>query len=281
MTDPVPPLEPRGDLPEQGDGCAQFPDGETLAGLFGVVVNESRNAIFLKDWDGRFLYANQAVADLYGTTPSALLGKTSAVFNRNAEQVALFNRNAQDIMRRFQPEVVFEDSTNARTGEVRHFQAFKRPLRDAQGRLQILVIANDITDLVKARSLAEFAEQDLRHVQQVIGEGVWDWDLSTDRLRHNRRWAEMLGLDPDVTVRTMDEYTKCVHPEDADSHLASLDVCLLLARPYHHEYRVCRPDGSVAWLLDRGDVVERDAQGAARRMVGSFADITTRKFAEQ
>ena len=249
--------------------------------LFRTVANESRNVILVKDWYGRFLYANKVLADLYGTTPENLIGKDDGAFNPNREQVAFYLRNVQDIMRRGQPEVVYEDATDARTGEVRHYQSFKKPLRDADGNLQILVIANDITDVRKAQERAEQSERHLRNVQAIIGEGVWDWTVATGVVNHNVRWAELLGLDASVSAHTMDDLTALVHPDDAQSHLAAQDVSLLLGRPYQHEYRVMRPDGSVVWVLDRGDVVERDATGVAVRMVGSLADITTRKLAEQ
>ena len=249
--------------------------------LFRTVANESRNIILVKDWFGRFVYVNKVLADLYGTTPEAMIGKDDGAFNPNAEQVAFYLNNIQAIMRRFEPEVVFEDSTDVATGQTRHYQSFKKPLRDPDGKLMILVIANDITDVRKAQQQAEASERQLRDVQNVIGEGVWDWTLATGTLHHNARWADVLGLDEGSGPHHFDDLTRLIHPDDTEAHLAALDVCLALGRPYQHEYRVTRPDGSQIWLHDRGDVVERDDNGAALRMVGSFSDITTRKQAEQ
>jgi PAS domain-containing protein len=124
-----------------------------------------------------------------------MIGKDDGAFNPNAEQVAFYLRNIQGIMRRFEPEVVYEDSTDVATGQTRHYQSFKKPLRDPQGNLQILVIANDITDVRKAQQRAEASERQLRDMQNVIGEGVWDWTLATGTLHHNARWADLLGLE--------------------------------------------------------------------------------------
>jgi PAS domain S-box-containing protein len=114
-------------------------------GLLRTVIDENPNIILLKDWHGRFLLGNRALAQLYGTTPEGLVGKDDGAFNPNREQVAFFLENVQGIMRRFETEVVFEESTDVATGQVRYFQSIKKPLRDADGNLQILVIANDIT----------------------------------------------------------------------------------------------------------------------------------------
>ncbi|MBY0465600.1 MAG: response regulator [Burkholderiales bacterium] len=281
MTDNVP-VPPSAHSLSPAPAASDAPGNDEAAhALFRTVANESRNVILVKDWHGRFIYANKVLANLYGTTPEAMVGKDDGAFNPNAEQVAFYLRNIQDIMRRFEPEVVFEDSTDVVTGQTRHYQSFKKPLRDPTGNLQILVIANDITDVRNAQTRAERSERQLRDVQNIIGEGVWDWTLSTGTLRHNARWADLLGLDTATGQHHFDDLSRLIHPDDAEAHLAALDVCLALGRPYHHEYRVTRPDGSEIWLHDRGDVVERDDNGAAVRMVGSIADITTRKLAEQ
>jgi len=281
MTDDAPLSPPVNSLPSTvAAGDTRGDDADRHA-LFRTVANESRNVILVKDWHGRFIYANKVLANLYGTTPEAMIGKDDGAFNPNADQVAFYLRNIQGIMARFEPEVVFEDSTDVATGQIRHYQSFKKPLRDAQGNLQILVIANDITDVRNAQERAETSERQLKDVQNVIGEGVWHWTIATGALRHNARWADMLGFDPAVRQRSMDDLTARIHPDDAEAFLAALDVCVALGRPFNHEYRVTRPDGRLIWLHDRGDVVERDAQGAAVCMVGSFADITTRKHAEQ
>src|SRR5262249_16273310 len=57
------------------------------------VLDIDANCIFAKDRDGRFTLVNQALADIYGTTPETLVGKTDADFNPNAEEVARFRRN--------------------------------------------------------------------------------------------------------------------------------------------------------------------------------------------
>ena len=49
--------------------------------------------------------------------------------------------------------------------------------------------------------------------------------------------------------------------------------------PFSHEYRILRPDGSVAWILDRGFPV-RGANGDIKAYAGIAQDITERKEAD-
>jgi PAS domain S-box-containing protein len=250
-------------------------------GLLRTVIDENPNIILLKDWHGRFLLGNRALAQLYGTTPEDLVGKDDGAFNPNAEQVAFFLENVQGIMRRFETEVVFEESTDVATGRVRYFQSIKKPLRDAEGNLQILVIANDITEVREAQLRAEASERQLSYVLQATGEGVWDWEVTSGVVKHNARWAEVLGLDPGQVSNSVEQFASLLHPDDKPDVMAALNACLAGQGAYRHEHRMCRPDGREIWVLDRGDVVERNADGSPKRMVGSFADITDRKLAEQ
>ena len=125
------------------------------------------------------------------------------------------------------------------------------------------------------------SERRLSYVLNVTGEGIWDWDLCTNAVWRNPRWHELLGLDSTRLSDTLQDFQACLFPEDLPELMGALQRCLDGQGPYRHEHRVRRPDGSVIWVLDRGDVVERDAQGRPLRMVGSFADVTERRQAEE
>ena len=100
--------------------------------LLRTVIDENPNIIFMKDWDGKFLIGNHALADLYGTTTEDLVGKDDGAFNPNAEQVAFFLQNARDIMSQSETQVVLEESTHVVTGEVSYFQSIKKPIITAE-----------------------------------------------------------------------------------------------------------------------------------------------------
>ena len=50
---------------------------------------------------------------------------------------------------------------------------------------------------------------------------------------------------------------------------------------YYNEHRVICRDGTVKWVLARGMIVSRSANGQARRMIGTHADITRRREMEE
>ncbi len=70
-----------------------------------------------------------------------------------------------------------------------------------------------------------------------------------------------------------------IHPDDRDQVLSDLEV-QKSGKPFDHEYRILKPDGSVRWIWDRGFPARDDSSGAVTRYVGVARDITERKQAE-
>ncbi len=248
--------------------------------LLRTVIDENPNIILMKDWDGKFLIGNRALAALYGTTPAQLVGKDDGAFNPNAEQVAFYLQNVREVMSQSETRVVMEASTNAETGEVSYYQSIKKPLVTADGKKQILVIANDVTELKRVQQQLEQSERRLRYVLDATGEGIWDWDIKTGLVTHNPQWCKIIGFDDPLLQHPVEIFADLLHPDDRATVLARLQRCQDGGERYRSEHRMRLPDGRTVWVLDRGDVVERDAQGGARRMVGSFIDISERKAAE-
>jgi signal transduction histidine kinase len=71
--------------------------------------------------------------------------------------------------------------------------------------------------------------------------------------------------------------TRAVHPDDK-SLIDEAIARALKTGAYEAEYRLLRPDGSVAWITDRGRVVREDTD-SGQRMVGISRDITAGKEA--
>jgi len=251
---------------------------EKKLALFQAVFDEIPDVIVLKDAKGDFLLCNQTVARLYNTTPEAMVGKHDGDFGVPASIADGFRQNVLDIMARGQTEVVFEDSHDAASGEVRHFKSIKRPFKDADGHHQILVIAHDITDVVRAQAQVAQSEQRLRDVMAATQEGIWDWQVSTGHVTHNAQWYAMLGFSEGEIAANVEAFSAHVHPDDRQLVWQRIQALMSGAdASYQSEHRMVKKDGSVIWVVDRGRIAERDAQGQPVRVVGAYADNTDRK----
>ncbi len=249
--------------------------------LLRTVIDQMPDVFVLKDADGNFLLCNQIVAKLYNTTPEQMVGKHDGDFGVPSEMADFFRENVLSIMARGEPEIVYEDSRDAATGEIRHFRSIKTPIKDPQGNNQIIVTAQDITELINARDMAEKSATRLRYVLEATGEGIWDWDIVSGKVTNNTSWCHMFGFPEEEIEHQIDDFAGLLFERDKADVMQALDDCLSgKTNTYYHEHRMQRLDGQVIWVLDRGQVVERDGQGRPLRMVGSASNITGRKQTE-
>ncbi|WP_029006814.1 sensor domain-containing protein [Azospirillum halopraeferens] len=114
-------------------------------------------------------------------------------------------------------------------------------------------------------------------------EGVWDWDLRTDTLYLSPRFKEFLGLSAGDAVNRPEDWLNRVHPDDVEWLYASFEGQMVgVTLPFQIEHRVRRTDRADVWrwLVCRG-VAVADESGEPVRLVGSVADVTDRKLAEE
>jgi two-component system, cell cycle sensor histidine kinase and response regulator CckA len=110
------------------------------------IIDLNPSFIFAKDRAGRFTLVNQAVADNYGTTVEALIGRTDADFNSDAGEVEHFRRDDLEVMDTLREKVIEEVITDAR-GRQRFLHTIKRPIVGPDGVAdQVLGVSLDITE---------------------------------------------------------------------------------------------------------------------------------------
>jgi len=112
--------------------------------------------------------------------------------------------------------------------------------------------------------------------------GMWDLHVPSQSVIFGERTCSMLGYRMGEIKPGLEHWRHLVHPEDWPLLVAALKRHLKGTTPiYECEHRVKHKDGHWVWILDRGQIVEREASGAALRVVGTHMDITTRILAEQ
>jgi diguanylate cyclase (GGDEF)-like protein/PAS domain S-box-containing protein len=114
------------------------------------------------------------------------------------------------------------------------------------------------------------------------GVGVWDRHLPSGRGYVDARWCEMLGYRPGELPADRDTWRAMVHPADWPSVQESLERHFRDEAPmYECEYRIRHREGHWVWVLTRGRLTERDADGAPVRIVGTHMDVSDRKRTEE
>ena len=116
-------------------------------------------------------------------------------------------------------------------------------------------------------------------------DGLWDWDLITNKVYFSPRWKNMLGFQEAEISESPDEWFNRVHKDDLDR--TKLDILTHIEKRTSHftnEHRLMQNDGSYIWVLCRGLAVWEEYEGGNRsavRIAGSISDVTDRKKAEE
>jgi PAS domain S-box-containing protein len=110
--------------------------------------------------------------------------------------------------------------------------------------------------------------------------GLWDWNIATGQIYYNPRWKQMLGYEVEEIENHPQSFARLVHPEDLPRVMANLSGCLSgRTDTYKVEFRMRCKSGEWKWILDRGQVCDRDEWGNPTRMAGTHTDISDKKAA--
>lgn len=146
--------------------------------------------------------------------------------------------------------------------------------------LYSLHIMYDITERKQMEQAVREGEERLRLAFSAAHQGWFDQDVQTGKALVSREYAAMLGYDPATFETSLSRLAEGVHPEDREAVLQAFARCTETGGPMSIEFRRRTRSGDWIWLSAVAKIVEWDAQGRARRMLGVMTDITDRKRAE-
>lgn len=104
---------------------------------------------------------------------------------------------------------------------------------------------------------------------------LWDCNLRTGVATVSERWNSMLGLPHQAVQSDPKAWSSRVHPDDWERVNAAQQAHLDgQTDRFEAVYRMRHANQRWVWLLDRAQVLERDADGTPLRMVGTHMDTT-------
>jgi diguanylate cyclase (GGDEF)-like protein/PAS domain S-box-containing protein len=131
-------------------------------------------------------------------------------------------------------------------------------------------------DTLSALQAAKKSEKRYELAVDGSNDGIWDWDVAADALYCSPRWKLMIGLSPDDSVSTLEEWLNLADEEDRPALQTAIEAHLTSERSHFEiEYRVRHVDGSFRWVHCRGIAQRED--GRAVRLAGSQTDITEQR----
>jgi diguanylate cyclase (GGDEF)-like protein len=105
-------------------------------------------------------------------------------------------------------------------------------------------------------------------------EGLWDWNLASNRVHYSSRWVALVGCDEREVGNTPDEWLQRVHPEDAAEVARTIEAARAnTPSEFDCPHRLRHKDGTYRWMSCRG-VATANEHGEIGRLAGAHADVT-------
>jgi PAS domain S-box-containing protein len=248
---------------------------------FRALVQNSRDAIALLDAQGIVLYNSHSTERITGYGPTETIGWSVFEFPDPADLPRAKQLFAEVLA---EPGKAKEQVLRIRikSGELRDFEITAVNRLDDPAIGAIVMNYRDVTKRVEAEREVRESSERLDLALEAASGAVWDWDLQTGHVYWDPRWGRLLGYEPGELSADIDEWDRRIHPDDVPSVRRALAAHVEGRRPvYECEHRLRAKDGTWKWMLDRGKVVSWDAEGRARRLVGTLTDLSDRRRLEE
>lgn len=247
----------------------------TVLGALEALLSNSPDLVSMIDAGGRYWMVSDSVAEVIGLPKDAIIGsrfdellppEAAEEYRRSIERVVTSGTgfSKTDVVPRPDGELTYRTTLF--------------PARATDGRVDLVgVISADVTESVRMQARLAESERRWQYALEGAGDGLWDWDATTDRVFFSRQWKEMLGYADEEIGDTLDEWESRIHPDDYEETMRVLELHLRgETEEYRHQHRLRCKDGSYRWILDRGRVIERNEDGTPRRVIGTHTDIDER-----
>jgi diguanylate cyclase (GGDEF)-like protein/PAS domain S-box-containing protein len=234
------------------------------------------DAIFRVQTDGRILdYKAAAADDIFASTASKLIGQyfyqiyDDKVIEKKFKEALHAMVQNKDL-----PAVEYSYQLG---GKHYYFEARLQPLPQNQ----IVIVVRNISDRVQALTDLKASEERYALAAEGANDGLWDWDLRTNKIYYSARWKAMLGFENDEIADTPDEWFSRIHPNDVPIVKGAIETHKNTETPHIEvEYRIRHKKNFYIWVLTRGISILNENK-KAYRIAGSQSDITNRKEAEE
>lgn len=252
---------------------------QTTAELERLRVAIDYHAIVsIADAAGDIIYVNDRFCAVSGYVREELLGNNHRLVKSGLHDEAFY----RDLWQTIGSGQVWQGEicNRRKDGGLYWVESTITPFLDESGRpYQYVSIRTEITQIKQTEISLRTSEERLRRSQIYANIGTWDWNIQSGELYWSERIAPLFGHHEGALETSYANFLASVHPDDRQKVIDAVAACVEHGADYDIEHRCVWPDGSVRWLLERGDVV-RSADGTPLHMLGVVQDITARKQAE-
>jgi PAS domain S-box-containing protein len=148
---------------------------------------------------------------------------------------------------------------------------------------QLSALNADLEQLVAERTReVERTQRRWRFALEGTGDGVWELGVQDWSAFFSKGFKELMGYSDEEFPNDYQWWRDRAHPDDLPLIFGIFDQYHAGDISTHRvEYRLRHRDGTYRWMLDRGMVIELNANGVPTRIIGTHTDIDHIKRTER
>jgi PAS domain S-box-containing protein len=244
---------------------------------YRTLFEQTHDAVFLLDLNGKHLAANQRAAEMLGYTLEEI--QTLSLRDTSAE----ISKSEQVIQKLLKGEhiPIYERVFRRKDGSLLLVEINAELVRDVDNKpIYIQSVVRDITERKQAEEALSKSEALLAEAQCVGKLGHAEWVAYRDEVICSDETLHLFGLPPDSHTISRKAINARLHPED-HQRLEELDRQAFAERAgLDYEYRILLPDNQSQWIHQTAQISYAE-DGKPTRMLVVFQNITERKQAEE
>jgi PAS domain S-box-containing protein len=166
-------------------------------------------------------------------------------------------------------------------GTVKHVRVVGHPSNRNEADVEYVGAVMDISEAKRTEESLRRNENYLAAAQKLAHMGSWAYEVPSGELLYvSDEWYRIYGFNPKSAKLTWEERLGRVHPDDRKRCQTIVDRAIREKTGYEIEFRIVLPDDNVKYVHTIARPIITSLGGLVQ-FVGSTADITDRKQAEQ
>lgn len=247
--------------------------------VFDAMLSTISDFVYLFERQGRFVFANQPLLDLWGLSLEDVVGKNFFDLNYPEALAAKHQREIEQVFTTGQP-VTDETPYTSPAGISGVYEYIFTPLTDARGSVQAVVgSTRNITERQRTEAALRESEERFRLMANTVPEVIWITDAAGRVEFVNQQWRNYTGADCEPTS-AVEALISCVHPDDVTMTLNQFNRALESGSQFKTEHRIRSEAGFYHWFLIQAEPYRNPQTGSIERWFGTLVDIHDRKLAE-
>jgi PAS domain S-box-containing protein len=254
---------------------------QQLQQIFDLVPGVIYRLVIPPGGQPRVSFISPNVRELFGVPPDAVLANPLALRHRRhpedrfrvEAEIAAADRAGRGLDIEFR--VLHDD------GRVKWIHQTSNVAPAEDGNEVRIGLMLDITARKQAEQELRASGELWKRALESTGDGVWDWDLQNGIETYSPQCKALYGYGDDELPDDPKALDLLTHPDDVGRmHRDREDHFAGRTPVYVNEHRILCKDGQWKWILTRGIIIGRDAEGRPLRMIGTHTDITAAKQAD-